>query len=168
MSLGTKIVNFVREPHNGRTIGVLVGLFILIIFNYSQRTGPTESQRSFDNVVKELESPNADFVKISEEDASVQLRSSDFDWTLIPKNRNDAQLITRVLQLLREAELPQLKEVPPDTSTPSAGDNDIVISVERNDSAGVKRKFHARLSKSDLCRNIQLQNLIKLVQIKKG
>ncbi len=172
MSIARGIVNFFREPYNGRTIAVLVGVFVLVLFNFSQNRGPSEAQRAFEDVVHDVEEPNRNSEAQKDELTLITIQSNaqgrTYNWSLSNEDEKEAPLVTRVLQLLREASLPQLQEVGIDATVPGPAGDEIVIGVTKGPAAGPQRLFVARLTQTEFAQNIQIQNLVKLVEITKN
>jgi hypothetical protein len=135
-------------------------------------TGPTEAQRAFEGVLKDVERPLIGLEDDQGEEASVTLRSNNelrsFDWTVSTGNKGERRLVMRVMQLLKEAMLPQLEEVPAGGPFPEPGRGELMIAVVKGQKDGPKRQFVAVLTPEEFHENIQLQNLLKLVEISKS
>lgn len=159
-----KIVNLLLSR---KTIGVLVTLAALIAFNTTRSNLKTEALASFTtwqtSVSAILTNPNAEtslpkiVVSVRVENPSPGVASQ--SW-LLPKvsitDPTDRNQVSRVLQLLSESKIfGMAPERPSETPTPT-------LRVSVNDETN---RFETAVPLSVVDQNIQLQNLLKLLEI---
>ena len=169
----SKIVLFTVRgvPVDVRMLGVLAGVITIVVFNVSLPKGPTSAQRAFENVVN-LDSVDRVGEDLATDEIEVVIRSRvaerPFDWRISSAARGERQLAARTVQLMREAMLQELKELPSNSPPPEIREGQILVYVKKGSLQSEQRVFYAVLSKAKVEQNIQLQNLIKLVELRKG